>query len=104
MHREKLKKAIIGNRYEWRKHTIERLAERKISQDDIIQAILEGEQIEEYPKAYPYPGALFFAEVGGRPLHTVVAYDDKNDWVYIVTVYVPDLDHFESDLKTRRRS
>lgn len=104
MIREKLTKAIANGRYEWRKHTIERLAERKIDQDNIIQTILEGEQIEEYPKAYPYPAALFFAKIGTCPLHAVAAYDEENDWAYIVTAYIPDLEHFENDLKKRRQS
>lgn len=103
MNLEKLRQAIGGGRYEWRQHVIERLVERNISQADIVQAILEGEELKDYPEDRPYPSALFFAEMSGSPLHTVVAYDEENDWAYIITAYVPDLEHFENDFKTRRK-
>ena len=33
----------------------------------------------------------------------VAAYDEVNHYSYIITAYKPDLDHFEEDLKTRRK-
>ena len=42
--------------------------------------------------------------VDGVPLHVVVAYDEMNRTVYIITVYRPDERYFEEDLITRRKS
>lgn len=103
MNVDKLRSAIESGRFEWRKHTLERLAERKIKQEEVLQTILTGEEIEGYPQDYPFPSALFFKKVTALPLHVVVAFDEGNDWAYIVTAYVADLEHFERDFKTRRK-
>jgi len=94
----KLKAAISAARLEWRKHVLQRLAERGIPQRAVLQVLAEGEKIEDYSDDYPYPSALFFAWVEGRPLHTVAALDEHNNWAY-----EPDLEHFETDYRTRRR-
>jgi len=28
---------------------------------------------------------------------------ETNEWAYVITVYEPDLEHFEADYKTRRK-
>lgn len=100
---DKLRDAIESGRFEWRKHTLERLAERKIKQEEVLQAILGGEELEGYPQDYPFPSALFFRKVAGLPLHVVAAFDEANHWAYIVTAYIADVEHFEDDFKTRRK-
>jgi len=40
-------------------HSRKRFAERKIKIQDIINAINQGEIIEEYPEDYPFPSCLF---------------------------------------------
>jgi hypothetical protein len=103
MDEKNLKKAIQRGRYEWRKHTLERLIERFIAQDDVLDVLLNGGIIEDYPTDTPYPSSLFFAKIRGRALHVVAAFDEADDWAYIITAYIPDRDHFEADLKTRRK-
>jgi len=39
-----------------------------------------------------------------RTLHVVAGLDEKNKTAYVISVYEPDLDRFEVDRKTRRRS
>jgi len=70
---------------------------------EVKEALLHGEQIEDYPEDYPLPSALFLGTVEGRPLHVVAAYDGGIDMAYIITAYEPSLDHFEPDWRTRRR-
>ncbi len=65
--------------------------------------ILHGEAIEDYPEAKPFPSALFLGWSGNKPLHAVAAYDSLDDQVYIITVYEPDLQHFEPDFRARRK-
>lgn len=103
MNCDHLKEAISKGRYQWRRHTLERLAERDILQEDVLEAVLQGEPIEDYPDDTPYPSALFLGWVSDRPLHVVAAFDAENHWAYIVTVYIPDQDHFEADYRTRRK-
>ncbi len=95
--------AIKENNFEWRKHSLARLAERQISQDEILKVILDGEVIENYPQDKPFPSCLIFKMIGIEPWHVVVSFDLKLKKAYIITVYQPNLDKFESDFKTRRR-
>lgn len=98
-----LRKAIKKGNYEWKKHTLIRLAERNISQDSILEVILKGEVIEDYPKDQPFPSCLMLKMIENKPFHTVVSLDAQNQKVYIITVYEPTLDKFEPDFKIRRK-
>jgi len=103
MNLDKLRECIKSGKYEWRKHTLRRLTERGISQEAAIKVIIEGEVIEDYPEDRPFPSCLMLRWIEGKPLHVVVSLDEKEDTVYIITVYEPSLDRFEPDYKTRRK-
>ena len=98
-----LRKAIEKGNYEWKKHTLIRLAERNISQDTIFKVILKGEVIENYPEDQPFPSCLIFKMIENKPFHVVVSLDPQSQKVYIITAYEPTLDKFESNFKTRRK-
>ncbi len=80
------------------------MLERGISRDSVLTALLSGEQIEDYPEGSPFPSAPFLGGTIGEPLHVVAAFDPKTQWAFVITAYRPDLEHFESDLKTRRKA
>lgn len=98
-----LRAVLEAGRFEWRKHALQRMAERHIAQVAALHVFRSGERIEDYPDDRPYPSALFLAWVEGRPLHAVAALDTQHDWAYVITVYEPDLEHFGPDYRTRRR-
>lgn len=79
------------------------MMERDIPIDAVKQVILSGEVIEDYPDDKPCPSALFLGWVEGTPLHVVAAQCPERNWCFVITAYKPDLEHFESDYKTRRR-
>ena len=97
-----LKNAIDKGQYLWRKHALTRLAERGINQEEALEVIQEGEVIENYPDDSPYPSCLIFKKVYERPIHVVVALDSEESFAYIITVYEPSPEEFESDFRTRR--
>lgn len=97
-----LRDAVNKNKIEWLRHSLERMFERGISRAFVKHALLMGEQIEDYPDDKPYPSALFLGYIDNKPLHVVAAYDSINEQCFIITAYEPDLEHFESDFKTRR--
>jgi hypothetical protein len=97
-----IKETIAANRIIWRKHVLTRMMERGIRRQDVKEALLEGEVVEEYPNDKPFPSFLIAGYAQGHMLHIVAAYDKTNDMCYIITTYTPDTEHFESDLKTRR--
>ena len=79
---KKIKHAALNNSIIWGKHSYIRINERLITKDEIISAINVGEIIEDYSDDKPFPSCLIFAIVNNRPIHVVVAYDDKNETVY----------------------
>ena len=98
-----IKSAVFKCQLEWRKHAHQRMMERRISRNDVLNVVLNGECIMEYPNDTPFERLLFFGWSGDRPLHVVFAFDEKLEKVYIITVYEPDLMQFEADYKTRRK-
>lgn len=104
MDREKLKAAIENGKIEWQRHALERMMERGISRSNVKEVLLSaGELIEDYPDDKPYPSALFLGWFGEKPIHIVTALDSESEYCFIITAYRPDLEHFESDYKTRRQ-
>jgi hypothetical protein len=55
--------------------------------------------VESYPEDKYLPSYLVLA---GSRFHILFATDVEGDNVRVVTIYVPDSDEWNSDLKTRR--
>lgn len=78
-----------------------RLNERNITIDDIMNAIDNGEIIEQYPSDFLFPSCLILGiSIQGIYIHIVVSMDE--DKIYLITAYIPDTDKWEDDLKTRK--
>ena len=102
MDRKGIQSAVESGTIEWQRHSLERMFERGISREQVKLSIVNGTIIEEYPDDTPYPSALFLGWFEGKPLHVVAAYDKESGRLHIITAYIPDLGHFETDYKTRR--
>ena len=63
----------------------------------------DGEAIEDYPDAIPYPTRLMLAWIQGRPLHVVSAEDRGGSDTIIITVYEPDEREWEAGFRKRRQ-
>ncbi|MFA7287824.1 MAG: DUF4258 domain-containing protein [Melioribacteraceae bacterium] len=98
-----IKEAVRQNSIEWRKHALQRMLERDISRENIKKIILEGDIIKSYPGDKPYKSYLIHKKIGNRHLHLVVAFDEVNNKVYIITTYEPSLDMFDINFTKRRR-
>lgn len=62
-----------------------------VTDEEVYEAVCNGEVIESYPNTAPYPCVLVFGmTAAGRPLHAVFAYDEGDDRSVVVTVYEPD--------------
>ena len=73
-----------------------------ISRADVKNCIANGEIIEDYPDDFPNPSCLILGHnLNGQILHIIAACDNIS--IYIITVYYPDTNKFEDDLKTRRK-
>jgi hypothetical protein len=82
-------------------HVFSRCRQRKITIDQLFQAIRTGEIIEDYPDDFPYPSCLILGTVADkRKLHVVCGSEGSRLW--IVTAYWPDPEKWEADYKTRK--
>ena len=81
-------------------HMNKRMGQRGIVRDEIIQAIMNGEIIEEYPNDFPHPSCLILGcSLAGKYLHVVIGIDIV---LYLITAYEPDPEVFP-DMRTRAK-
>lgn len=97
-----IQEALNRKNVVWRQHALARMLERDISREDIFCVIRQGEMIEWYAEAKPYPGCLIAGVSGSKQIHVVAAWDETDHTVYIVTAYMPDKDHFHVNGITRK--
>lgn len=98
---EELQKICIPENIIMTIHAAKRLEQRGISLKEVIDCIMTGEIIEQYPNDYPYPSCLTLGNKNTiKPLHTVVGTNGEQLW--IVTAYYPAHEKWHDDLKTRR--
>jgi DNA-directed RNA polymerase beta' subunit len=83
------------------KHAKNRLLERGISVADVQNAIQTGEIIKQYEDDKPFASCLLLGLTEKNDnIHVVASID--NEYLYIITAYYPDIDEWESDLKTKK--
>jgi hypothetical protein len=83
-------------------HTIKQMSrpDRMITIDEIREAVLLGEIIEEYPEDQRGESYLIFHAKQNRVIHVVCA--PKIEYLAIITAYLPAPNQWSSDFKTRR--
>jgi hypothetical protein len=54
-----LREAVAEGRIQWRRHVLQKLAERGIQQQAVREVLLSGERIGDYMEDRPFPSALF---------------------------------------------
>ena len=88
---EKIIDAIRSSRVRITDHAVEEAEDDGLVFDEVYFSVMHGEVIEDYPNDMPYPSCLVFGKsFGGDPIHTVWAYNERNKWAVLITVYRPD--------------
>ena len=85
----------------FRVHAIQRMFQRRISEEEVRQVVATGETIDTYPTDKPFPSRLILGWSESRPIHVVAADDTSAQETIIVTVYQPDIEEWESGFKRR---
>lgn len=95
--------AIQSNRVRISDHADEEAEADHLTFDDIYFSVLNGEIIEDYHDDKPYPSCLIFGKTfGDDPVHSVWAFNNKNKWAVIITVYRPDPEIWDNWKKRRK--
>ena len=87
----------------FRVHAIQRMFQRRVSEEEVKQVVVAGETIETYPDDKPFPSRLMLGWIGSRPVHVVVADNVAAQEAVIITVYQPDPEEWETGFKRRKR-
>ncbi|MGH2404170.1 MAG: DUF4258 domain-containing protein [bacterium] len=86
----------------FRVHAIQRMFRRGIAVEDVRAVLEAGETIERYPDDTPLPSRLVLGWRGTRALHVVVADNEPEDKLMVITVYEPDIGQWEPGFRRRR--
>lgn len=84
-------------------HAVRQMAQpdRMISTADIRAVIANGEVIEDYPEDARGHSCLMLAFVTDLPLHVVCA--PKDDYLVIITAYLPSDQEWENNYRKRKK-
>ena len=85
---ETIKSAAAAGQITWRYHAVLRFRERGITRGQVKRVLQEGHILEQHLTDKPFPKCLMMAMIEpDRPLYVSVAYNQTNDYVYIITVH-----------------
>lgn len=101
MNLDEIKQLCANKKIRWTNHMFMRLVQRGISTDDVGNALINGEIIEDYPTDYPYPSCLILGlTIDEKILHVVCGSNGEELW--LITAYYPNPDSWSNDFKVRR--
>ena len=86
----------------YQRHAVERMAQRGVSEEDVMHVLLTGESIQVYADDTPFPSELILGWRDGRPLHIVVATDSIQRRKIVITVYEPHPGQWEADFRRKK--
>lgn len=88
---EKAREWAAQDRFSLKRHSLLRMFQRSITVDEVKEALQNCEEIEEYPTDRPLPSSLVLGyTLQKRPLHLVIALEQKEKLVWVITTYEPD--------------
>jgi hypothetical protein len=94
--------AVKTYRVIYQRHAVERMAQRGVSEEDVMQVLLSGETIQVYADDTPFPSELILGWRKRRPLHVVVATDTVHQRKIVITVYEPHPEQWEADFRRKK--
>jgi hypothetical protein len=82
-------------------HAVKQMARPTImiSAGEVDRVVAGGEIIEDYPEDARGPSCLMLGSGEGRPLHVVCS--PKDEYLAIITAYVPDPSQWSPDFRRR---
>ena len=86
-------------------HAIRQMSrpDRMISPEEVRNVIEQGKIIEDYPDDQRGHSCLMFRySIAGRPVHVVCA--PKEDYLAIITAYIPSMEEWEENYTKRKRT
>ena len=99
---EDIQRKIANAQFEFSENAVNQLNSRQIELNEIIEAIANGQIIEDYPNDNDEPSYLICGLTSsGRAIHVQCSYP-SSPLIKIMTVYEPDPQEWNSDFTIRR--
>lgn len=96
-----IKEKVRNKDYRIKLHSLARINERGVMPRDIIEALLNGVVIEDYPDDRRGHSCLVWGKTSsGRDLHLVCGIAEETLW--IITIYEPATDKWETPERRKR--
>jgi hypothetical protein len=96
-----LREKFDADQFEFTKHALDQTILRRITIQEVHEAMADGEVIENYPDDKYGPSCLVFGRTkSGRPIHLQCSHPSR-DKIKIITLYQPDPEQW-IDYKARR--
>lgn len=96
-----IRQKIAANQFEFTKHALDQSILRRITVQELREAVADGEVIEDYPDDKYGPSCLIFGMTkSGRPIHLQCSHPSREN-IKIITLYQPDPGQW-IDYKVRR--
>lgn len=90
---KKIRKCVTEEKIKWSMHCLKRMQERGISREDVLNCILNGDAIKDYPEDTPFPSCLICGYTLDKiVIHVVGGAGDQS--AYIITAHYPDMYYF----------
>lgn len=86
----------------FRFHAIQRMFERDITVETVKKVIFSGKVIKDYSDDKPYPSQLILGFDGNSPLHVVVAINDAEKELIVITVYSPQTELWDASFERKK--
>jgi hypothetical protein len=100
---EEIRKKVAADEFEFSKHAVDQSIIRRISVQELREAISNGDVIEDYPEDRYGPSCLIYGKTAvGRAIHVQCTYPSR-PLVKVITLYEPDPERW-IDFKVRRSS
>jgi len=100
---QQVRSLVSAEKVALKKHCVLRMRQRKISVHELKEAMAHAEIVEYYADDHPLPSALVLGFTSlERPLHAVVAMDQTDDMLWIITLYEPDAKMWGEQFNERR--
>jgi len=78
--------------------------QRRMVVDEVREALTKGEVIETYEKDKPLPSYLVLGySKRNRAIHTVIAMDEVQEMLWVITVYKPGIEEWKAGFMSRRK-
>ncbi len=100
--KQAINKAVENDSIYWKEHLLQRIKDRGIKLNQILEVLMGYEIITEYNDDRPFPSYLLLGYDGEIPLHIVVGVNIEFFEIHVITAYIPDQKIWNEDYRRKR--